>query len=99
MVEEDRVESTVATVDADPEAAAEVAAIIPPHQIKIKVYELHSEKTSSTMVIKSQQTRWGRIGRRLSTMSAPYMGTTSATNYRTKQSSPYPSLNILEMYS
>ena len=66
---------------------------------KIKVYAVHLKKTSLIMVRNGHQTRCGRLGKRLSIISAPSMGTTSATNYRTKQRSTYPILNTLNMYS
>ena len=66
---------------------------------KIKVYAVHLKKMSLIMVRNGHQTRCGRLGKRLSIISAPSMGTTSATNYRTKQRSTYPILNTLNMYS
>ena len=57
MVEWDRVDAAVAAVNADTEAAEEVAAITPLQKIKIKVYAVHLEKMSSTMVIKGNHTR------------------------------------------
>ena len=88
------VEATVEAVDAVPEDAEELASII-----KIKVYAVQLETTSSIMVIKGYQTRCIKLGRRLSTMLAPSKGTASETNYRTKQRSPPPILNKLKMYT
>ena len=56
-LEWDRVDAAVAAVNADTEAAEEVATITPLQKIKIKVYAVHLEKMSSTMVIKGNYTR------------------------------------------
>ena len=68
MVEEYRLDAAMAAADADPEAAAEVVAITPLPQIKIRVYAVHLDKISSIMIRKGKKTRCGRLGRILSTI-------------------------------